>query len=142
MFQLDENFLNEIGLGAMPEDQKQPFLQHIYGELELRVGTKLSEGMNEQQLSEFEAIIDRRDGVVDGWINSYAPNYAQDEVFQKLKTNTGKSNDNDADLKAEYAATKWLEINRPDYQDVVKSVLEELKTEISSNKDKILGIQQ
>jgi hypothetical protein len=42
-------------------------------------------------------------------------------------------------LKAEYAATKWLEVNRPDYRDVVKQVLEELKSEIVANKDTILG---
>jgi len=37
MFQLDEKFLEEIGLNELPEEQKKPFLQHIYDELELRV---------------------------------------------------------------------------------------------------------
>jgi len=46
MFQLDDQFLNDIGLGNLPDDQKKPFLQHIYDELELRVGTRLSDGMN------------------------------------------------------------------------------------------------
>ena len=53
MFQLDDKFLQDVGLGDLPEDQKAAFLQHIYEELELRVGTKLSEGLNEQQLGEF-----------------------------------------------------------------------------------------
>jgi len=30
MFQLDDKFLADIGLTDMPDDQKQPFLQHIY----------------------------------------------------------------------------------------------------------------
>ena len=50
MFQLDDKFLADIGLDSMPEDQKKPFIQHIYNELELRVGTRLSEGMSEAQL--------------------------------------------------------------------------------------------
>ena len=45
----------------------------------------------------------------------------------------------DPTLKAEYVATKWLEVNRPDYRDVVKQVLDELKREIISNRDTILG---
>ena len=57
MFQLDDKFLEEIGLNSLPEEQKKPFLQHIYDELELRVGTKLSDGMTDEQLEEFESII-------------------------------------------------------------------------------------
>jgi len=59
MFQLDEKFLNDLGLADMPADQKKAFLDHIYDELELRVGTKLSDGLTDAQLSEFERIIDR-----------------------------------------------------------------------------------
>jgi len=45
----------------------------------------------------------------------------------------------DPNLRAEYAATKWLEVNRPDYRDVVAQVLEEIKKEVTANRDKILG---
>ena len=43
MFQLDDNFLKELGLDQLPDEQKKPFLQHIYSELELRVGERLSQ---------------------------------------------------------------------------------------------------
>jgi hypothetical protein len=46
---------------------------------------------------------------------------------------------NDPGLRAEYAATKWLEVNRPDYRQVVAEVLDELKKEIIGNRDKILS---
>ena len=65
MFQLDDKFLADIGLNDLPDEQKQAFLQHIYEELELRVGTRLSDGLSDQQLEEFEKIIDR-DQAVDG----------------------------------------------------------------------------
>jgi hypothetical protein len=45
----------------------------------------------------------------------------------------------DPGLRAEYAATKWLEVNRPDYRDVVAKTLEEIKQEIIASKDAILG---
>lgn len=140
MFQLDDKFLADVGLQDLPEDQKKPFLQHIYDELELRVGTKLSEGMSDAQLEEFEAIIDRKDEVITSWLAQHVPDYHNDQAFGRIQQATGLDV-NDIGLRAEYTATKWLEINRPDYRDVVASVLGELKKEISANKNAILGNQ-
>lgn len=138
MFQLDNQFLEDIGMSNMPDNQKRPFLQHIYNELEMRVGTKLSEGMSDEQLMEFESIIDQNEDRIDSWLDKFVPNYKQKESYLKLKNSAGISEDS-LDLKAEYAATQWLEINRPDYRDVVASVMEDLKREIADNKDALLG---
>lgn len=138
MFQLDEKFLEDIGLNDLPDEQKKPFLQHIYDELELRVGTKLSDGMSDEQLEEFESIIDRKDDIITAWLSKYVSNYHNDAVFMQLQTAT-KLDVNDPSLRAEYAATKWLEINRPDYRDVVAQVLDGLKAEVIASRDVILG---
>ena len=141
MFQLDDKFLADIGLNELPEEQKKAFLQHIYDELELRVGTKLSDGMSDEQLEEFEAIIDRKDEVIRTWLEKNVPDYYNDEAFGRIQEATGLDV-NDAGLRAEYTATKWLEVNRPDYRDVVAGVLDELKKEIVGNRDKILSDDQ
>ncbi len=138
MFQLDDQFLQDIGLADLPDEQKGPFLQHVYDQLEYRVGVRLSEGMTDAQLEEFESIIDRKPEVVQGWIAQYAPNYTEDQLFVKIQAATGLAPD-DFQIKAEYAATKWLEVNRPDYRDVVARTLDELKQEISQGRDVILG---
>lgn len=138
MFQLDDKFLQDLGLDQLPEEQRQAFLQHIYEELELRVGTKLSDGLSDEQLDEFESIIDRKEDSVNAWLANHATNYQADEVFVRLQQSTGLGAD-DPRLKAEFAATKWLETNRPDYRTVVAQVLEELKGEIIKNRDAILG---
>lgn len=138
MFQLDDKFLQDLGLDQLPEEQRQAFLQHIYEELELRVGTKLSDGLSDEQLDEFESIIDRKEDAVNTWLANHAVNYQADEVFVRLQQSTGLGAD-DPRLKAEFAATKWLETNRPDYRNVVAQVLEELKGEIIKNRDAILG---
>jgi len=137
MFQLDDKFLEDIGLNELPEEQKKPFLQHIYDELELRVGTKLSDGMSDSQLEEFEAIIDHKNEVIDEWLAKYSPNYHNDAGFIQLQKTTGLDV-NDPNLRSEYAATKWLETNRSDYREVVTSVLEDLKKEVIANRDVIL----
>ena len=88
MYQLDDKFLQDLGLGGMPDDQKRAFLQHLYEELELRVGTRLSEGMTDEQLSEFERLIDVNDqqGALH-WLETNRPNYKQvvAEELEKLR---------------------------------------------------------
>lgn len=138
MFQLDDQFLQDIGLADLPEDQKKPFLQHVYDQLEYRVGVRLSEGMTDAQLEEFEAIIDKKPEVIDAWVAQYAPAYTSDDLFVKIQSASGLAV-TDPLVKSEYAATKWLEVNRPDYRDVVAATLAELKQEISSSRDTILG---
>ena len=88
MFKLDNNFLIELGLGALPADEKNKMLAHIYETLEMRVGMKLAEQMTDAQLDEFEAYINRNDeaGAL-SWLESNFPNYKQvvaDEL-EKLK---------------------------------------------------------
>jgi len=141
MFRLDDQFLKDIGLDQLPEDQKKSFLQHIYSELELRVGTRLSDGLSDAQLEEFEQIIDRKEDKIQEWLANHAPQYSQEAAFGKLMEATKLPAD-DPRLIAEYTATKWLEVNRPDYRDVVAAVLDELKKEILGNRDAILGGMQ
>ncbi len=78
MFQLDDNLLQELGLGSLPPAEKNKMLAHIYETLELRVGMKLAEQMTDAQLDEFEAFIDRNDeaGAL-AWLESNFPNYKQ-----------------------------------------------------------------
>lgn len=138
MFKLDEQFLEELGLNQLPDDQKQAFLEHIYSQLELRVGTRLSDGLSDEQLSQFEAFIDRDDQKVRDWITTNTPDYQNDQTFQQLRDSAPEGTDETVIL-AEYASLRWLAMNRPDYRDVVKQVLDELKAEIMNNRDAILG---
>lgn len=138
MFQLDDKFLEEVGLAGLPEDQKKAFLQHIYSELELNVGTKLSEGLSEPQLQEFEAFVDRDETKVRDWFTKNLPNYEQAQDFVQLKASAPADVDQLA-LISEYGSLKWLEMNRPDYRQVVAAELEKLKAEIIANRDALLA---
>lgn len=89
MFKLDDNLLNELGLGSLPQDDKRAMLGHIYETLEMRVGMTLAQQMTNEQLDEFESFIDSNDeaGALK-WLETNFPNYKQvvaDEL-EKLKT--------------------------------------------------------
>ena len=94
--EFDEKFLQEMGLSAMPEEEKEKFLDYLQEELEVRIGERISRGLTEVQLNQFDMI------------------------------------DNQAE------ATKWLEINRPGYRDIVNRTIEEMKAEIYANRHKLI----
>jgi hypothetical protein len=88
MFQLDDNLLQELGLGSLPPAEKNKMLGHIYETLELRVGMRLAEQMTDAQLDEFEGFIDRNDeaGALH-WLETNFPDYKKvvAEELDKLK---------------------------------------------------------
>ena len=89
MIKLDDNLLQELGLGTLPAADKDKFLKHIYETLEMRVGTRLAERMSDQQLDEFETFIDHKDDAgAFHWLETNFPNYKEvvSEEFEKLKT--------------------------------------------------------
>ncbi len=88
MFQLDENFLVSLGLGAMPAEEKKAFLDYVYEELELRVGTELSKDLSDEQLEQFEKLADGDDqDAALQWLEQHCPSYKQvvKQELDKLK---------------------------------------------------------
>ncbi|SRR6266496_1729467 len=84
MFQLDEDFLVRLGLGSMPAEEKEAFLSYVYEELEIRVGTELSKDLSDEQLLEFEKLVDanQQDAAMK-WLEDHCPNY-KEVVKQEL----------------------------------------------------------
>jgi len=135
MFQLDDKFLEEVGLGSMPDDQKEAFKTHMQEELEARVGAKMSEGLSADQISEFERIIDGDPDTIQSVLDS-VDDYQNDEIYKLLIERAGFEAGSE-ELNTEFASVKWLTKNRPDYQQIVAEVSSELKNEIVANKDQI-----
>jgi predicted RNA-binding Zn ribbon-like protein len=112
MFKLDDNLLQELGLGSLPPQEKNRMLQHIYETLEMRVGMRLAEGMSNQQLDEFEKLM---------------PVQTDTEEVRKQK---------------EQEALRWLEANFPNYKQVVADELEKLKAEVKASAAQIVAAAQ
>lgn len=85
---LDNNLLVELGLGSLPEHEKQLLLRQIYERLEMNVGVRLADQMSNEQLDEFEKFVDANDdkGAFQ-WLETNFPNYKDvvNEEFEKLK---------------------------------------------------------
>lgn len=85
MIKLDDNLLAELGLQALPAEEKKALLKHIYETLEMRVGTTLARQMTDAQLDEFESFINSNDeaGAL-RWLETNFPNY-KDVVAQEFE---------------------------------------------------------
>ena len=88
MIKLDDDLLAELGLAALPPDDKKRMLTHIYETLEMRVGMELAKQMSDAQLNEFEQFINRNDEACAlKWLETNFPNYKEVVAaeFEKLK---------------------------------------------------------
>ena len=92
---------------------------------------------NSLSLESVENIIDNIPGYVVEWLVKNSPNYTEDNIFKALKTQSFGAGEEQ--ILSEYAAMKWLSINRPDFTQIIATVVDELKSELKSNTDRILG---
>ncbi len=90
----DEQFLQEMGLSAMPEDQKQKFLNYVQDELEVRIGERIAKGLTSAQLSEFDGITDQAEATK--WLEKNRPDYREivtrtiNELKEEIRANRAR----------------------------------------------------
>lgn len=72
---IDDQFMEEVGLSEMPEDEKQAFMDHAEEELEVRVGHAVSRELSEQQLHDFDEIDEG--GQAAAWLKINVPNFRE-----------------------------------------------------------------
>lgn len=141
MFAIDDKFVDELGLSSLSQEDKEEFAEHIKGELEQRVGDRLTEGMTDEMLDEFGSFVDGDEASMREWFNANDPQYLNTKEYQELKASLPDAPE--AALMSQYGALKWLQINRPDYPEVVQSVLSDIKSEIISSRESIMqGIEE
>ncbi len=92
--EFNEQFLQEMGLSAMPEEEKRKFLEYIQEELEIRIGERISKGLTEEQLREFDLITDQSESVK--WLEKNRPDYREivnrtiEEMKAEIRANRDK----------------------------------------------------
>ena len=136
MYQFNNAFLEDVGLSSMPEAQKASFLEYAQDQLETRIGERISEGLSEEQLDEFEKIIDNDKETLDRWLAN-AGDYKNDAVYQVLLENGGV--DGSPETLGDYVTAQWLTRNCPNYADIIRDTMNDLQDEITEQKDMILA---
>ena len=92
--EFDDKFLQEMGLSAMPEQEKQAFLDYVQEELEVRIGERISRGITEVQLNEFDMITDPAEAAK--WLEKNRPDYREivtrtiNEMKEEIRANRAR----------------------------------------------------
>ena len=92
--EFDEKFLQEMGLSSMPENEKQKFLDYLQEELEVRIGERISRGLTEVQLNQFDMITDQAEATK--WLEANRPDYREivnrtiEEMKAEIRANRNK----------------------------------------------------
>ena len=92
--EFNEQFLQEMGLSSMPEEQKKKVLAYIQEELEIRIGERIAKGLTETQLNEFDMISDQSEATK--WLEKNRPDYRDivartiEEMKQEIRANRDK----------------------------------------------------
>ncbi len=137
MFQLDDKFFEGIGIERMSPEEAAVFKQHVQEELEARIGERIMDGFSSEKLEEFEQIMDDAPGFVGNWLRLNVPDFRNDKTFAALvQNNNGQET---RQVISEFASLKWLEINRPDFNQISMLVIKEMQDELKANIDKIFS---
>jgi hypothetical protein len=110
--QINDDFLDDLGLANASEEQKQALMTEMLETLELRVGTRLAQEANDEQLDEFERM-------------TATDTDTPEAVKQKQEQ-----------------MTEWLKNNYPNYETIISEELQRLKNELASSLDGVFGTQK
>lgn len=143
MPQLNDQFLQDVGLGSLPEVERTGMLDQMRKTLETNVGMEIYKNLQDYQLQEFEGFMPLNDenGQV---INSEETANANAQRWLDVNVPTYKSNAalqpylNDPARIRDFAAMNWLQRNFPAYRDVVAAELNKLMTEVRNNVPQII----
>lgn len=132
-------WLSGLGLDSLTREQAEHFLQTITPEVELRVGSVLSDGLSNEQLDEFNVLLEGGSKEAVQWAERIGAEEDLADFISKLEEEPGRDFDSEV---AEWGRTQWLAVNRPDYSTVVKSVMREIRMEIREKAVEIASVYQ
>ena len=133
-----EEFLARAGLGNMDPELRQSFLAYMYEWVQSEIGDRLTDGLSDEQVAEFEAIMAGDAGIVDAWIAEHAPEYLTDARYLRIVQSAPEGVD-EAGLRQEYASARWIEVVRPDFKEVSAAVWADVMQMIRENREAILA---
>jgi len=117
-----DDIISELGIEAL-EPAKQ---QRIIDELNMRVGEAVLGHLSEEQVREYEAIINGDQEVITSWLQANDPGYADTIAYQQLAE--GYETDPDkVPADKVYASMAWIEKNNPNLGKVVAEIKEDIK---------------
>jgi hypothetical protein len=111
-----------LGIQAFsPEEQ-----QNIVDQYQLLIGEALTEGLSEEQLSEYQQIIDGNQEVITNWLAENEPEYKNTIAYEELNAGYDQDPEKTGADKV-YASMAWVQHNAHDIDQTVARIQEQIK---------------
>jgi hypothetical protein len=125
---MNDQLITELGIENLTAEEQQ----HTIDELNMRVGEAIISGLSEQQVSEYEAIINGNKEVITSWLQTNDPAYADTIAYQQLAEGF---EDDPEKVPADkvYASMAWIEKNNPSFGETVARIKQELKDSLKQS---------
>jgi hypothetical protein len=120
----DEQIIQQLGIADLPDDQKEV----LVSEAQVRIGEAISQQLTDEQLHEYQAIIDGDKQVIDSWLENNVANYEEAGAYQAFEE-AYESDPEKNDPKKMFASLAWVQLNVPHLQEVVAQALESFRQE-------------
>lgn len=116
---LSIELLDDLGYAALSEEDRHSLLDHAHAELEQRVGNVLASRLSDEKLEEFDALTYADESTALRWATNHGIDPTTDPQLQKRLRAAALADSPDPDLVKEWALSRWLALNCPDYGHVV-----------------------
>lgn len=124
MFNLTEEYLKEIGVANMPQAMQDELIPGISKSIQDKVSIKMSDQLSDTLVDEFDYLTVGTADEVRAWLVKVIPYYATVPEYEAGMRDSGESED---DFVKAYGVAKWLEMNVPNYGQLVADAMEETK---------------
>ncbi|HEY8886837.1 MAG TPA: DUF5663 domain-containing protein [Candidatus Microsaccharimonas sp.] len=123
-----DELIIELGI----EDYSPEKQQRVLDELNMLVGEAMLGHLSEEQVTEYEAIINGDQDVITNWLTANDPDYQDTVAYQQLAE--GFEDDPDkVPADKVYASMAWIEKNNPNLNETIAVIKATLKANLDKN---------
>ena len=118
-----QDIVKQLGIEELSPDEQTDIIERY----EARIGEVLEEGLSEEQIHEYQAIIDGRQEVIDAWLRENDADYRDSALYKAL-------DDEESEVPADkvYASIAWIRHNCSNYETVVEQVTNEFRSQYAN----------
>jgi len=110
--QNDANYIiDTLGIASLDDDVREDIVDEAYE----RIGDAVSQGLSDEQQSEYQRIIDGDQSIIDEYLNAHLPNYKEMPMYKQIMD---ENSDNPEAVGADkvLASFDWVQRYVPDIQ--------------------------
>jgi len=132
---LSDQYLEDLGIDKLPEDIKEKVVSDLEQSVQEAISVRLATQLTNELMDEFTVLSEGSIDDVKGWLVRTSPYYESSPAFLQGK----EANEaNEAEFTRQYAVVKWMEMNVPNYNEIVLEVLANTKGELLALQEKFL----